>query len=343
MGIEQIVNVQISRETTAVSRAGFGVPMFLHEHSEFAERIRYYTSLSAVEADFVAGTEAYKAAQAAFGQEFAPTRFAVGRRDVAEDADVALAAIQQENDDWYCILSESRVVADILAIAAWTEAQRKIYIACSEDADVLTAVGTDIASQLKDLNYARTAFLWSDDQDLYPEAAWAGLMLTFDADAPNGHPTWAFKTLAGISADNHTDTEITNLKSKNANYYVEIGGVDITLDGKMAVGEWIDIIRGVDWLQARLEERVYSKLVNLPKIPYTDPGLAIIEAEIRAQLDAAITVGYIAADPEYTVTIPLVADISANDKALRTVTGIQFKATVSGAVHIVNIQGTVTV
>lgn len=64
---------------------------------------------------------------------------------------------------------------------------------------------------------------------------------------------------------------------KTANFYSEVGGVNITQEGKVASGEWIDIIIGTDWLEARLRESVYSALVNNRKIPYDDTGIAMIE------------------------------------------------------------------
>jgi hypothetical protein len=36
--IEQIIDVQVSRESTAVTQAGFGVMMFLDLHKRFNER-----------------------------------------------------------------------------------------------------------------------------------------------------------------------------------------------------------------------------------------------------------------------------------------------------------------
>ncbi len=437
MGLEQIVNVTISRETAAVSQAGFGTLLILDNHTKFTERIRFYSSLQAVGEDFSSTDNAYIAAQAAFSQELKPKKIAIGRRtddvkqkdrvtvvtventtiytvtingfdstyqsddtataeeisagltaainananinslvtatdnggsldiesDIAglpftttvdtrlsvvtlvenEDIKTSLDKIREESDDFYAIVSTSHIAFDIKKAAEWTEAQKKIYIACSNDADVLTTSTTDIASYLKSSSYFRTAYLWSNDEAKFPEAAWCGLMLPNNPDSALGHPTWAFKTLAGISADTLTDTQVDRLISKNANYYRVYGGVSIVLDGKTSGGEYIDIIRGVDWLEARIQERIFSRLVNLPKLPYTNSGIAVIESELRAQLLAAVRFGFLAADPAPAVTVPLVVDISANDRALRRVTGITFNATLAGAVHVVEIHGVVSV
>jgi hypothetical protein len=56
--------------------------------------------------------------------------------------------------------------------------------------------------------------------------------------------------------------------------YTTRGGVNVTEDGVVASGEYIDIIRGIDWLESRLEVAIFTNLVNKRKIPYDDGGIA---------------------------------------------------------------------
>lgn len=250
-----------------------------------------------------------------------------------------IAAVIEESDDWYCLLLTSRTALDIRLAAASIEALRKIFLACSDEAGVLTSGTTDIAYVLKALTYARTAYLWSDDQANYPEAAWAGRLLPDDP----GSETWKFKTLAGVTASVLTPSEVTNAEGKNANLYTEVGGVSITSEGIMVGGEFIDVTRFIDWVHARIQEGVYSRLVNLEKIPFTDAGVAVIEAEIRKVLLSGVRVGGIAPDPEFEVTAPLVADISTADKGTRTLPDVKFNFTLAGAIHAVEVNGIVQV
>ena len=111
----------------------------------------------------------------------------------------------------------------------------------------------------------------------------------------------------------------------------------------MAQGEFIDIVRGVDWLTSRIQEFVYSVLVNSNKVPYTDSGIAAIEAEIRRALQLGIGNNFIANDPAPTVTVPKSTNVPSNDKAQRILRNVKFQATLAGAIHAVNITGTVTV
>ena len=140
-----------------------------------------------------------------------------------------------------------------------------------------------------------------------------------------------------------TTNVINILDGKNINHYTLTAGVAITRQGKTAGGEWIDVMRFVDWLKARMQERIYQQLVNLLKIPYTDQGVAIIENLVRAQLQEGIRVGGLAKDPEFTVTVPKVIDVSQTDRANRLLPDVKFNATLAGAIHKININGVVTV
>lgn len=247
-----------------------------------------------------------------------------------------LAAAQASNDDWYALALESRNDDDIMNAAAVIEAQRKIFAACSEDSDIKTSSEEDVGALLSARSYARTFLLYSTDQENFPEGAWLGNRLPTDP----GSSTWKFKTLAGILTDEPTASEETFLKEKNVNYYVSVAGVDITVEGKMAVGEFIDVIHFVDWLQARMQERIYSTLVNAEKVPFTDGGIAIIENDVRAQLQQGVDVGGL---DSFTVTVPKRSQTDSADRAARTLKGIKFSGVLAGAIHFVEIQGNVTV
>lgn len=80
MPLQDIVNVNISLETAAVSQAGFGTPLFISDDQRFLERVRGYTSLSAVSEDFEATDAAYIAASQAFAQTPSPSVVKIGRK-----------------------------------------------------------------------------------------------------------------------------------------------------------------------------------------------------------------------------------------------------------------------
>lgn len=241
--------------------------------------------------------------------------------------------------DWYALMLTSRVEIDILNAAAWVETQRRIFVACSDAAAVITNSTSDVASQLQDLSYFRTAYLFSEDQDAFPDAAWLGRCLPTDP----GSETWKFKTLVGIDADELTSSEEGFAQGKNANIYTEVAGVSITSEGVMAGGEFIDVVRFIDFLTARIEENVYSAMINVDKIPFTDGGIAVIENEIKAVLANGVAVGGLSADPAPEVVVPKAADVLPADKAARRLTGVTFTGTLAGAIHATVIRGTLSV
>lgn len=428
--LTDIVSINISRETQAVSREAFNIPCFISTHTAFSERARVYTSLTALQDDFSSTSKAYIAASKFFGQDLVPQSIVIGRKqvdgvdgsiatvtnlgvykltinnvefqftadgtataieivaglkaayDVAPitgitftnnldgtfDVDVspagtawsikgstnitlankasvetwpaAIAAVQAVNDTWYALTIESHTDADILAVAGDIESKKKIYAYSSGDAAIKTTATTDIASQLKALSYDRTFGVYAPSADTeYPECALVGGQLQ---EQP-GSNTWEYKTLSGVTVYKLTGTETTNINNKNISSYEVVGGVNVVVGGMVASKEWIDVMVFVDFLESRMRERIWSRLVNSKKLAYTSSGLSIIEAEIRAQLAEGIRVGGLDEVPAPQVFVPRVLDIAPNLRAQRIVEGITFSARLAGAISKVRLTGTVTV
>lgn len=438
MGLSDIVNVNITRETRAVSRAGFGVAMILGIHKRFTERIKYYSTTDAMllvnGGDFESTDEEYIAAIPLFSQENSVIQMAVGRRKTSDttvitisgvenntlyttiingtvfsftsdadatnleiaaglvadinggsepvtasdnvdgtydlDADVAsvpytvvvdsnqtvtpyvasdtmandLAAIKNESNDWYGLVLTSRVVQDALDAAAWVETNKKFAKFASSDANTIDqSVSTDttsLAIQLKDLSYARSQVLYHPDAaNTYMESALFGVILPKNP----GSYTEMFKTLVGVAVTDLTDTQSKNARDKNCLIYTEIGGVNITQEGKVAEGEFSDVIVFVDWLEAEITANVYGDLVNQDKVPYTDSGIGAIEGDIKTALSLGVDRGGLAEDPPFTTTVPKAVDVNPTDKANRLLPDVLFTAILAGAIHATTINGTVTV
>lgn len=414
--ISSVVNVTVNVADSQISREGFGTPLILvvAESTVFAARTKSYTTLLGVAADFAETTKAYKAAAAIFAQSRTPLTIKIGRRETG-DANItaALNAIVAEDNEWYGLVSTYRLSADLQEIALWTETAGKIYGACSQDADVLTNVSTDVASILQAAAYNRTFYMWhhkggadvtgasytitsgiatitqashglsvgdpvtfdtssgaSIDGNntvatvptsgtytvlttaideagpatvnyfanyLFPEVAWTGYMLPSDP----GSETWKFKELTGqtpVPSTAMNPSEELEALSHGANLYTALGGVGHTHDGIMTGGRFIDIQRGIDWLDARIEEGIATLLLNVAKVPYTDAGAASFHAEIASVLDLGVRNGLLGpllddSGDFYNILIPKVADQSTTDRQSRYFPGITAQAQLAGAVH----------
>jgi len=205
----------------------------------------------------------------------------------------------------------------------------------AEDISATDPVGMDIGQRLKYRGFDRTFVMFSNTADAeYPEAAWVGTQIV---EVP-GSNTWEYKALAGVTVSRLTDSQIQILESRGYNYYIPVKGANITRRGKVAEGEWIDVMILVDWIHARIQEQVFFRLVNTKKIPFTDAGATMIENEIRSVLTQATVNGGI---DGYTVTAPRVLSIPEVQRNARIMGDFTFDARLAGAVSVVIIRGVV--
>jgi hypothetical protein len=266
----------------------------------------------------------------------------LGFQDNTADPGIAtdLTAIRNEDDDWYGFVLDSNSEAEIKAAQAVIETLPKQAVYNTSDTGVKDAnVTDDVASDLQDLTYDRCVLLYSGDHSGYGGAAWDGTILPTDA----GSGTWAYKSLAGVTVDNLSTSEQSAIAAKNCNYYTTIKGLNLTFDGTTPGGSFGDIIRGRDQLVARIEENIVSLVANNPKVPYTDTGVDMVITQVDQAIKAGQSDGYIAFDPEPTITAPLVANVSTANKTARHLPDVNFTCTIQGAIHSVAIAGTVSV
>lgn len=252
--------------------------------------------------------------------------------------DTDLSAIEVVDSDWYaiCCAVESEANAD--DIAAWVETRDKLFIAQTSD-DIERQSGGSLMSGWEALSYDNSACIFTENSANFIACGWVGKMLPKDP----GSATWSLKTIDGAVADPLTTTEKGYITDDQGNHYTEVAGVSITRNGTVASGEYIDVRMGIHWLKARIAERVFTLLASADKVPYTDPGVAMVVAEVRAQLRDAVNRGVLAADPEPTVSAPRVADIDVANRQARLLPDVKFAGTLAGAIHRANIAGVLSV
>jgi hypothetical protein len=252
-----------------------------------------------------------------------------------------LTQIRNENDDFYFICPTNKGKPVLTALAAHVETLTKLMVVSTADGDTIDATVTDdIISNFQTAGYDRSPIKFHPKSSLqYAGAAWTGV----GAPKDPGSITWKFKTLSGVDYTDLSDTQVSTLQGKNGNMYIRLAGVSFTQEGVSPSGEFIDITRGIDFITARIQEFVFARLVNNDKIPYTNPGIATIEAEVKAVLQLAVNNQILAADPAPETFVPDVADVTTADKANRILRDVKFQGTLAGAIHKVIIQGTVSV
>ena len=265
-------------------------------------------------------------------------------QDLTADPGIAadLTAIDLADPDWYCLALDSNSEAEVIAAAVWVEANGKLFVAQSGDSDALDGASTtDVVYLLKNSAYGRTAAFW------HPSivAQWFALGIAAQRmTAQPGSDTWAYKTARAVAMGRTlTATERTNVLAKNATIYELNAGNNVTVGGKVAGGEWIDIVRGLDWLNARIRERVFGVQIATPKVPYTQAGIDTIAEAVNGVLDVAASPAVqLINNGTQSVLVPKLKDVSASDKQNRRLSNLQWSAQLAGAIHLVTVNGTVT-
>lgn len=342
--IDNIVDVQISRETTQIDTASFDIPLILVKSEDAVEdlviRRNVYTDLEGISAGEGIDSNAYLIASKLLGQDLRPSKVLVGYVASDETYEDGLMKVVEEDNQWFVLVCEDHTIATQLALASAIQGMRKIYGTSTQDIEVTGAIGDDIGSQLYGSNYNQTFIIYSANANTdFPEAAWIGGQIPEVA----GSNTWTLKQGAAVTVDSLSDTQRANLRSKNVNMFTRVAGVSVFQDGVMADGSWIDEIIFILWCEARIKEAIFFRLLNSKKVPMTRTGATIIENEIRSILNQGVRQGGIADDTPYYVEAPDPMQMNPNDRAKRALGDFKFEFRLAGAVHSVKVRGVAVV
>ncbi|MCP3921263.1 MAG: DUF3383 domain-containing protein [Desulfobacterales bacterium] len=273
-----------------------------------------------------------------------------------EDAVTGLTAIQLIDDDWYALFWEQHdTLVDIVAMATFIESLDKLYFYGSEASESITTTYTpgsdpsstsDILGYLAEGGYMRTIGWWHDEADTsFNEGALLGYNLPFDA----GSITWANIQVPVSAAKNSdgvklTPTQQQNLADRYSNWAAITGSTVYNREGKVVGNEWIDIIRGRDNLKSDITADMFDILTNQQgtKVPYTDKGINVFSGALERRLNDYKVNRDFLTDP-ITITVPKSADIPTSEKVTRILDGLEFNATLAGAIQLVDITGVLEV
>lgn len=338
MSLDSIVHITIDTKNLPMAQAGFGVPLILAPEEELSDhRIKIFKDISDLKS-MDEKSSSYKMAKVLLAQDPRVWLAKVGLVKKEETIADALKNIINEDSDFYGILLVNRhgeddaYKKDILSLAETIIGKR--FLAGVD----VTDNQLDIVQELKSKNYANIFCCYQTDVTESLAAALMGKMLS----KTPGSVSWAFKDLIGIKPQQIALDINEKLKTLNINRYISIADVGITLDGKVANGEYIDILHGRAWLQVRMQERLFRLFMLNDKIPFTDKGLDLVRSEILAQLSDGVNRGFLAQDPKPQVYIPPLAEINAEMREKRILPDVSFSARAAGAIHEIEIRGTIT-
>ena len=377
MSLDNIVKISIEAHSLNMVQKGFGVPLILGvfdhpddwrvrsfsdtdellqwkklleefppldstlsseaKEQELKKRTEQLAKLNAKMEKKLRDTAVFKAATILCAQKNRVEKFKIGRikPDANNDIATAFSKICLEDDDFYGVLfpKEGDAYVEDAKILASIISQKRMMLGLDVN-DTTKPIATDAQEKKND----RVFFIYSSDDQLLA-SAWMGAMLS---EAP-GAASWAFRELKEVKPYGLTTENANELEKTNVNRDLGIKGRGITIDGKMASGRFIDITHGIDWLHVRMQERLFRLLVLNKKIPYTLKGIDLVRSEIMAQLKEAVYRGLLADEPEPQVSTPSIDEIEQDDRDKRVLPKVRFNARLAGAIHKIEIQGTVTV
>lgn len=339
--IDGIVKCTIDLNSPAVSEESYSGLLLIGPgpKSGKIEEVKTYKDLSNLENDgYTTGDPIYLAAKTAFKQSPKPDKVYVAAiKDGEEPTETVRRALN--TDGWYFILPAGVEHAKYNALAVYTETTEKllgITLAHGEESPIIQA-------EIMRTHVWRLAENQTSEYDPYLHVAICARVAGYTP----GAETWAFKSLNLITAGSFG--EVDTLESKSENYYVCIAKKNVTQGGKVLGGEWIDTIRFRDWLKNKIQTNCYNVFIQNTKVPYTDAGIGLLQNALIAALKEGQANGGIATDsydddgnkiPGYVTTAPLASSLSAAQKRSRVLPNMKWSAYLSGAVHCVEISGT---
>lgn len=336
MAFDVSVKIDLARP---LGKIGFGIPLLLVEN---ATKEVKYTEISkvqeVVEVGFESTSDIYKAVALIFDQDGAPKNVAVCA--VTTKAKEALEDTKLTSQGWRQLIvinggqessaSTVKEIADAVEIL-----KNKLYFA---------GLDLDDSSSITGTNLDHTVLFYCDKtEDVpVPVAALVGEIAGREA----GSFTYKNLILKGIEPQDLSDLEIEAIHKKGGLTFVAKAGDNVTTEGKSVSGEFIDIIDSEDYVIQQLAFKTQRLLNRSPKVAYTNNGIAMLESVAVDVLQTAFNNGMIATkedgSPDFTVSYALREDTSEDDRYARIYPYGSFRFALAGAIHHVEITGTIT-
>lgn len=350
--IDEIVNVQISIESPTGSGESFSAlllvlsqPTGAGEKISGVKKIAKASDLTSY--GYETDSDDYKAVSVALAQEPRPeTLYVIAREYTAEDAKT-YETIKTTLDraaaepGWYGLYVVGVSGSDYTAVADWCEEANKLF--AFDWTGTIESTNIPVSTT----HYHSFGMYYADDGGKYGALALMAKCFGYEP----GSEQWGLKTLNSVEVATLTSTQASALEDLNSNYYRKIANSNVTMQGKVMAGEWIDTIRIRDWLVSQIQNKVFNFLKGNAKVPYNDDGITGIQGRIEEVLTQAQRNGAVDTDQTdedgnvtagFTVTVPRSSSISAEQKAKRQVKDITFTARLAGAIILVDIKGTLT-
>lgn len=277
---------------------------------------------------------------------------------VAETIAAALADFDDRfGQQWYGLAVPGISTTDGLSAAATIEAlgNKHFYFHTTQEAGALSAVTTtDFLYQAEALGFKRTYGQYSSYHASAAVSAAARIMTT-NYNGANTVITLMYKQMPGVQAETLTSTQMSSLKAKAGNVFVEYNNDTAILEnGVTASGSFVDEVMGTDWLSLTIQNEWFNLLYqSFTKVPQTDEGTHLLVTLAEKVLGQGVTNGLIAPGvwnsggfgilkqgdflPKgFYVYAPRVSTQLQADREARKSVPVQIAVKLAGAIHTVD-------
>lgn len=336
MALDVTVNIKLAE---VVGSAGTWFPCLYIVNSELTnETYDEYTKLSelvdtqSAKTVYEEGSPVYKAASKLFAQDNAPSKIAV----------LAQSAFSAATMDTYALKGWRQLVlvgthANVPTIAEYVEGTDKLMLFTGVQS---TAALTTLYNSVS--QYDRT-FIVYHTTDEYAAAAVVGATAGLSA----GSFTYKNMKIKGVVANELSASEIAAIHAKGAVAIVEKVGDIVTSEGKVASGQYADVVDSRDFVIQNIAYKTQKVFNNNNKVPYTNQGIAMLETATIEALKSAYNNGMIADNedgtPGYSTSFAMRSETTEEDRSTRHYPYGTFSFALAGAVHTCIINGQITV
>ena len=285
LSIEPIARVVVNAARTSAAPSVFDTGLLLIKDSGYtaAKRLKAYTSgtdaAAGLIADgFAATTDAYKAAVKYFAASPAPGKLLVSCYPSSETPAQALSAVLDETDGFYGIaLGAAETDERILALEAAVSAGGKacmLFLPLTGTPAQATASGS-LLDTLHERDSRRVIATYVSA--LSDAAAVMGTAMGLQMANAASSFALCYRTVAGISPSELTQTQVDAIQALGGNVYVTRGYSFRLLEkGTTPSGYRYDEILYTDMIAADLQAAAVSLLAqNTGKLPQTDDSTAV--------------------------------------------------------------------
>ena len=334
MALDVKVNIKLAE---IVGKTGTWYPCLYVVNSALEEdTYDEYESLEElvdVESDkttYATETEVYAAASVMFMQENVPDKIAV----LSQSAFSADTMAKYLTKGWRQFVLVGNHT-DIDKMAEYFETTDKMLFVTQSLLEELKTFYTKVKT------YERTFIVYHTDKKA------AAAIVGATAGLVAGSFTYKNMKIKGIEPLDLTAVELATIHKNGANTIVEKVGDVVTSEGKVASGEFADIIDSKDYIVQNISYKVQKVFNNNPKVPYTNTGIAMLETATFEVLKDAYNNGMIADNddgtPAYSTSFALRSETSEINRAERYYPYGKFTFALAGAIHNALIEGVITV